>query len=177
MEAIKELRKMGACQEAIDWLKTQPDWKTAWSTCERGDWMLWLLGSLSGSPRTNSRHKLVLTTCQCARLALPYVAKDEGKSLEAIKTAEAWANRTKRITLQDVRKAAAAAYAAAAATASYAAATASYAAAYAAYAATASYAAATASYAAAYAAYAAATRKCASIVRENYPQAPKLKVK
>ena len=31
------------CTDAVEWLKTQPDLKTAWNNCERGDWMWWAL--------------------------------------------------------------------------------------------------------------------------------------
>jgi hypothetical protein len=35
-------RKERACDEAREWAATQPDPQTAWNTCERADWMLWL---------------------------------------------------------------------------------------------------------------------------------------
>ena len=130
--------------------------------------MLWLLGKLSGNPKSASRKKLVLVTCQCARLSLGYVKKGELRPLRAIEVAEAWARGGEGITLEDVRNAAyagaSAAYASDAGSASYAA---SYAAAC---------AAACAGYAgyASYAAYAGTLAKCADIVREYYPDAPKL---
>ena len=141
--------------------------------------MLWLLGKWAGDPESDSRKKLVLATCECARLALLYIKKGDTRSLKAIETAEAWARGENGTTLDDVRSAAnaavyAAAYAAYAANATYAAAYA----AYAAYAADAAYAAADAAYAA-YAAYAAADArtkilaKCADIVRKHYPKAPR----
>jgi hypothetical protein len=40
------LKKLGACAEAVEWAKGQPNYATAWATCERGDWMLWLLARL-----------------------------------------------------------------------------------------------------------------------------------
>jgi hypothetical protein len=181
----RELVKMGACKEAILWGKGFPSLKEAWAVCERGDWMIWYAGKLSGEPGSEARKKLVLAACQCARLALKYVRAGETRPLKAILTAESWARGENGVTLGDVRKAAdAAAYAAAA----YAA-NAANAAAYAASAANAyAYAAADAAdaaYAAAYAAYAAADaadaayaarkptlKKCADIVRKFYPTAP-----
>ena len=85
----------------------------AWQKCERGDWMLWLAGKLSGSPDSDSRKKVVLASCQCARLALKYVKAGELRPQKAIETAEAWARGDPDITLKDVRAAEAAAWAAA----------------------------------------------------------------
>ncbi len=155
---IVPLKKLRPCSDAVEWAKTFGALDDAWKACERGDWMLWLLGKQAGPPESDSRKKLVLTACACARLALPHVKKGDRRSLKAIETAEAWARGDTGVTLQMVRDAAAAdAYAAAYAAAAYAAA---YAATYAAY--------------AAYAAADAAARKsilakCADIVREHYP--------
>ena len=172
---LKKIGKIGACSESLKWANQYDSLKDAWAVCERGDWMLWLLGKLSGAPETKSRKKLVLTSCQCARLSLKYVKEGENRPFKAIETAEKWARGEAGITLYDVGHAADAAYAAdsaAAADAAYAAAAAAYAAdaADASYAATAAYAAAAA---AAYAAYTAAARfstlkECADIVRKSY---------
>ena len=164
---IKKLASLHPCNEAVEWLKEQSSMKVAWETCERGDWMLWLLGKLSGKIGSKSRKQLVWTSCQCARLSLPYITKDEKRPLNTIETAEKYTKGN--ATLKEVKVAADAAYAASAA----------------ATAAAAAYAAdAAAAYAAAiYAAYADATdvdaknkilKQCADIVRENYPKAPKL---
>jgi len=193
---IKPLKRMDACADALEWCKGYESLDKAWAECKRGDWMLWLLGSLSGKPESDSHKKLVLTACQCARLALPYAKEGELRPLRAIEVTEAWARGDEGIRREDVRKAADAAHAAAAAAhaaadAAHAAAHAAYAAADAAYAAAdaaadAAHAAAHAAYAAAHAAaYAAAhaadaadtsristLEKCADIVRDYYPVAP-----
>ena len=183
------------CAEALTWLKTQPDAQTAWNESERGDWMLYHAGKLAGEPGSDARRPLVLAACECARLVLLRVKAGETRPLLAIEAAERWARGgADAPTLQEVRRAADAAYAAAA----YAAAYAAYAAADAAYAAydaadaAAAYAAADAAYAAAYAAYAAADAAydaadaaaaaeaaraktlaiCADIVRKHYPKVP-----
>jgi len=151
---IKTLKEMEACGNALAWCKGYESLAEAWADCQRGDWMLWLLGKLSGKPESVSRKKLVLVACQCARLALPYAKEGELRPLRAIEVTEAWARGDEGIRREDVRKAADAADAAA-----------------------------DAAYAAAYAAYAAATsristlEKCADIVRDYYPVAPKLKRK
>ena len=72
---------MGACETAIEWGKQYGTTEEAWQVCERGDWMLWLVGKLSGKPETDSRKKLVLVACECTRLALPFVKKGELRPL------------------------------------------------------------------------------------------------
>ena len=74
------------CDEAREWLLRQPDARTAWETCRRGDWLLYQLGHRRGV----DRKRLVLATCECARLALRYVPTGEQRPLIAIDTAEAW---------------------------------------------------------------------------------------
>ena len=189
---VRKIGELNACREALKWAEGFDSLKEAWAVCERGDWMLWLLGKLSGAPETKSRKKLVLTACECARLSLKYVKKGEERPLKSIETAEKWARGEAGITLDDVGHAAYAANTAATSYAAYAANTAatSYAAA-AAYSAAASYAAdgaACASYAAAAAAWNAADasyagaatsrlstlKKCADIVLKYYPEAPEL---
>ena len=152
-----------ACGEAVTWARTQPSANTAWTTCERPDWMLWLLGRLVKTD--DDRKAIVLVACACARTSLKYVKAGETRPLKAIETAEAWCRG--ETTIEQVREAryaadaasaaaSAAAYASASAAAAAAAASAAYASAYAA-AADAAYAAAYAyADAAAYAAYAAA---------------------
>jgi len=212
---ILKIKKLGACEEAVLDAHNYKTSQELWDDCERGDWMLWLIGKLSGEPENDKRKKLVLTTCECARLALPFAGKNKEVAKKAIETAEKWAKN--KATIKEVKAAAYAAYTAyaAAAYAAYAAYAAAYAAdaaaayavaaaadaaytayaaaayaAYAAYAAAyaadaaaayAAYAAAYAVAAAAYAAYAAAyaadaaakskiLKKCAKIVRKNYPK-------
>jgi len=100
-----------ACGDALQWAATKPDADTAWAECERGDWMLWLLGALAGSPSSDSRKKLVFCVCACARLALRHVPEGELRPLAAIETAERWSRG--EATLNEVRNASdASAYAA-----------------------------------------------------------------
>ena len=142
-----------ACPEAMRWLATQIDPATAWETCKRPDWMIWL-----AARRGVDRKTIVRVACACARTSLRFVPEGEDRPRLAIETAERWCDD--RATIEEVRAAAyAAAYAAAAAYADDAEAAdadAAYAAAYAA-ADAAAYAAADAADAAdaAYAAYAA----------------------
>src|ERR1017187_4806755 len=142
---IDELKSLRACSEAVAWFEQQTNITTAWKTCARGDWMLWLLGKFNREPDSNSRRKLDMCACQCARLALKHIKAGEDRPRIAIETAEQWARREGGVTLDVVKSAAHATYAA------YAAIDAIDAAAYATYAA---YAAAYAAIAAAAAAYA-----------------------
>jgi len=173
-EYIKKLKEMGACSSGIEWSKNYEDSQQAWEACERGDWLLWLISWKAGKSGSDSRKKLVLVACECARLAWKWM-HDEGRT--AIILTEKWANGDSSISRNDLRNAAANAAAAnaaaanAAAYASNAAANAAIKAAYAAYAAT--YAAK-----AAYTAYAAnaasaaknnTLKQCANIVRKHYP--------
>ncbi|MDP2730557.1 MAG: hypothetical protein Q8O55_08735 [Dehalococcoidales bacterium] len=137
------------CQESIDWAKTQPDWQTAWNNCERGDWMLHRLARNMGEWGSPAHRKLVLAACQCARLALPYVAEGEKRPLLAIELAERWA-KGEAISREQLRNAADAAYTSDAAYAAYAA-----------------YASATAD-----AAHKKPLKECADIIRKAYPEAP-----
>ena len=95
-----------ACSEARKWLATQADPATAWETCERPDWMLWL-----AARRGVDRKTMVRIACACARTSLRFVPDGETRPLKAIEAAEAWCND--RATVQKVRSADA--YAAAAA--------------------------------------------------------------
>jgi hypothetical protein len=196
------IRQYQPCYDALKWAENYTTPEDAWRECKRGDWMLWILGRLSGPPEGDSRKKLVLCACECARIALPLFERrwpGDNRVRKCLDTAERWARGD--ATIQELREArraaadaaytahayAAAAYAADAAAAyaadaadaaaaAYAAADAAYAAAdaaYAAYAAAYSYAAYT------YAAYAAAARteglvECANIVRKHYPNPLKL---
>ena len=174
---IKELREMGACQEALDWCQAYPTPDEAWQACKRGDWMLWVLGR-EISPNSPEHKRLVFTTCQCARLALRYVPEGEERPRQAIEIAEAWTRGD--ATIEAVRSAAQAAAQAATYAAAHAASDATqaavYYATYAAYAAQATYAVTYDSDAASHAIYAAfftSLEESANIVRQSFPHPPK----
>ena len=163
-KVIAWLKSLHACGEAVDWATEQQGTAQAWRDCERGDWMLWLLGKLSGESGGKKREKLVLACCKCARLSLKYVPKGEKRPLVAIQTAEKWVRG--EATIKEVK------------TAAYAPSGPADAAAYAAYAAYVADAADAAAFAADAAAYAAAREKtlarCADIVRKHYPNPPRI---
>jgi len=152
---VHELRALGACREAVEWAATKPDMRAVWRECPRGDWMLWLVGRLSGSPGSASRRRVVLASVECARLVEHL--DESGAAKVCLDVTEAYALRVRGVTLGMVRAAAAAADAADAAYAAADAADAAYA-------------------AAAYAADTAAAQ-CAEIVRRHYPRTPTLRRK
>jgi hypothetical protein len=50
MKLKEELKSLGACQEAINWVGSRSR-KRAWLECERGDWMLWYLEKTQSLPK------------------------------------------------------------------------------------------------------------------------------
>ena len=169
LQFAKLLKDQGACREAVRWAKGK-SFHVVWTTCERGDWLLWLCGKMVDQRGWPTRKQLVLAACACAETALRYVNPGEDRPRLAIETARAWTRG--QLSIEDVKRAADAAYAASvAADAAYAAA---YAATYATYAAATYAAYAAASAAAAYATYAdirgKALAECAEIVRREIPE-------
>jgi len=45
---ISKIKRMGACSEAVEAAHTYKTSQELWADCKRGDWMLWLVGKLSG---------------------------------------------------------------------------------------------------------------------------------
>ena len=39
-----DISRLEPCANGAAWLAAQTDARTAWETCERSDWMIWLLG-------------------------------------------------------------------------------------------------------------------------------------
>jgi hypothetical protein len=145
MKTIHQLLiDLDACDSGTEWANDYKTIEEIVANCHRGDWLLWL------AKRVNMEIKpLTLAKVRCAQTVI-HLMKDE-RSLNALKVAERFA-LTDEVSLDDLKNAANAAYAANAVAnaAAYAAANAADAAAYAApYAANAADAAA---YAAAYAA-------------------------
>ena len=164
-----KLEKLNACKDAIEWAANQKNYKEAWQSCERGDWMLWLAFKLNIDDK-----KLTMAKVMCVK-QVEHLMRDQ-RSRDALQSCIDYANgKITRNQLNAAAYAAAAAYDAAAAYAAYAATAAAYdaAAAYAAYAAAADDAAAAAD--ATYAVKKETLKQCASIVRKHYPKAPRLR--
>jgi len=82
------LRRLDACAEARAWAKTQPDLQTAWTNCQRSDWMLWLL-SRTGVDRDDPRLRLM--ACDFAEAVLYLVPPNEDRPKQAIAIARKFA--------------------------------------------------------------------------------------
>ena len=59
----EQLVRLNACEEAREWVGDR-DIESAWSECERGDWMMWLAGCVDVD-----RVLVVDAACDCAALA------------------------------------------------------------------------------------------------------------
>jgi hypothetical protein len=164
------LEAVGACDEAVAWARTQPSPEAAWQNCDRGDWMLWIVGRVAGGEiGSPERRRLVLAACDCAELSLLAFESEypnDGRPRNAIETARRYALGDGSATLSAVNFV----------TRDYAAYAANTAAHTAANAANAAYTAAYAAHTAAYASTGnpAAPKQCADIVRKHYPHPPEL---
>ena len=94
---LEKLKKLGACEEAVDWASQAPSLGAAWDSCERADWLLWL------AARTSRRELVVAAACACARTVLHLVPEGEERPRLVIETAEAWTRG--EATIDEVREA------------------------------------------------------------------------
>ncbi len=109
MDLLESLNRLNACGEAVAWASTQPDARTAWEKCPRGDWLLWLAARVGVR-----REDVVLAACDCAETAAEHWTEDTALAcVWAIDAARRWARG--KTGLEEVRAAAAAAAAASAA--------------------------------------------------------------
>ena len=115
MTLKRQLKALGACTDAVEWVADR-DLLTAWAECERGDWMLWLVGRMQGKEGWPNRQAIVLVACDCAELVLPIYEKrypNDDRVRNCIAVTRQWASG--EASIDDVRTARnAAAYAAAA---------------------------------------------------------------
>jgi len=104
----EKIEKLNACNDAVKWLQKQESYEQAWQDCKRGDRMLWLLGKKAGPVDSQSRKDLALCCCDEAELSLPYAGKNKEvceKTYRAIRDYHAG-----KLTVEDLRAAADAAY-------------------------------------------------------------------
>jgi hypothetical protein len=85
MKVTEFLKKKSACKSAVEWAANQDDYKSAWESCERGDWMLWIAKKQGVDIRVLTKAKV-----RCARL-VQHLMKDK-RSLDALDAAEAFAD-------------------------------------------------------------------------------------
>ena len=112
----KEMRfllvKLDACKEAREWAADK-SLAEIWQTCERGDWLLWLLGRMTDAGGWPTHQKVVLASCSCAETVLTLWEHEhptDWRPRQALAAARAWAGG--KASVEEVRNAA---YAAAAA--------------------------------------------------------------
>ena len=150
-----KLKRIGACEDAVEWSKGYDDDQVAWDACERGDWLLWVLSEREKSkPWTDDRKPLVKCCIEVALTVKHLWPKAQAANLDAaMKTMQKWCNG--KATTEEANAATCAANAAAT---------------YAIYAASATYAA---TYAATCATCAANRKKTVKIVRKHFPNPPK----
>lgn len=77
------LKSLYPCSEALDWYGNQDSYR-AWRTCQRGDWMLWLVEELGIPMRT-----IVHAVCDCAELAQQF-DDEEYPGRETLATVRRW---------------------------------------------------------------------------------------
>src|ERR1017187_8866143 len=106
----KLCRSLGACEKGYDSIGTQ-SLNKSWQSCQRADWMLWLVSKMADKPNWPTRKQGVLGACACAETALKYVPKGELRPAKAIEIARAWTRG--KATIEQVRDGAYAAYSAA----------------------------------------------------------------
>ena len=88
------LTRLGACDEAMEWVGDLGDEMTAgesWEICPRGDWMLWALSAMHRAGYL-PRKPLVLAVCATSRCATSHLKgrPAEAASLAAIEMTERW---------------------------------------------------------------------------------------
>ncbi|MFQ5351916.1 MAG: hypothetical protein ACE5D3_02455 [Candidatus Binatia bacterium] len=78
-----------ACPGAVAWAQTQPDFRTAWQNCKRGDWMLCLIGKTCSK---DQRPDFVRAVSDCVETSLGSVPEGEERPAQAIAAARTWAD-------------------------------------------------------------------------------------
>lgn len=106
-ELIKQLKKVDACEEAIDWVGTKTPLE-AWETCEQADWMLWFMAKMAGTAGWPTFQEVVRCAALCAETALPLVPKSELRPKAAIDAALAWVDNSTEVNRAVAKSAAAA---------------------------------------------------------------------
>lgn len=91
MDYIDRIAALGACPDALAWLRAarHPDLPAAWAACRRPDWLLWLAARVAeaGSPEHRA---VVAAAADCAATALDLAPGAEG-ARRAVEAAQAWA--------------------------------------------------------------------------------------
>ena len=81
-----DILRFDPCAEGANGLAAQPDARTAWESCSRSDWMIWLLRKVFDVDDKRFR----LAACDIAESVLHLVAPGEDRPRIAIETARGW---------------------------------------------------------------------------------------
>ena len=82
------LSRLDACPDAREWAKAYPDLQSAWTACQRSNWMLWLLRRTVVDPN-DPRYRLI--AYDCAEAILHFVPVGEDRLRRAIEVARRFA--------------------------------------------------------------------------------------
>jgi hypothetical protein len=109
-EFLDILKDKNAWPEVVKWVKENKaeTFIEIWNSCERADWMLWIMDKMIKEKKWPSRKTIVLCACDCAETALQFVPEDELRPKIAIQTARKWI--TGKATIEECKKAADDAY-------------------------------------------------------------------
>jgi len=109
---VRWLKRRGACQEAVDWVKENEYESLAdgWDKCQRSDWMLWLLDKV----KYENDRDLRLFACACVRAVWDKLTDERSRNVVEVAERFAVGDATEE-ELTAARSAAAAAAAPAAA--------------------------------------------------------------
>lgn len=88
----KQIAHFNPCSEAADWLADRTDAVKAWRECERGDWMLWLLGKqITSPPWSEDRKPLLACALDCALTVQHLWPREKAAEMtQAVKTLRDW---------------------------------------------------------------------------------------
>jgi len=103
----EKLRNLGAPKDIVDWARAYDTFPEAWGACDRGDWILWIAGTCSGTPGSESRRYLVLVASQYFHLLLEHLTRVGDCHPVALDTFESYALGKDGVTLDQVCDAAA----------------------------------------------------------------------
>lgn len=100
-EYLDFLIGLNACPDAVVWSKKYASPQEAWGKCDRGDWMVWLIGRCDKSePYSDQRKPLVKVVLKCARLAWHLMLQ---KAKECIELHERWVNN-ENVSVAELKK-------------------------------------------------------------------------
>ena len=91
MKLSEKLKKIGACDYAVEWVKDGHE-VDAWQSCGNSSWMFWLLKKTATK---KDCRKFVLIACDCAMLVKDRWLENDDGSANAIRLAYAWAHGEK----------------------------------------------------------------------------------